>query len=337
MANPASVQLALIPDTPRVNLSTAGITSMPPNERGEFKYGNLPPGRYRIVARARRGAKDAAPVSGVNTTSGFGGLSGGAPPPGIVLGEGSEMVYAVADVDVRGQDVKGVDLILRNGGTFAGKVVFDAEKAAIPDDLTAWRVGAYIVGGSYFSQSGSTRVGNALAAVQPVNLKADGTFTVVGLGPAQYYVFSQIPANLTSTWKLRSAMAGDRDLLDTLFDGPFVNLTGVTLTFSDKRTELSGALTSASGQPVSEYYVVAFSTDRANWRFGARRNTSVRPATDGTFVMPDLPAGEYFIAALTDLDPNEWQDAAFLEQVAPAAVKVVIREGEKKVQNLRIR
>jgi hypothetical protein len=247
------------------------------------------------------------------------------------------MVYAVADVDVRGQDVKGVDLILRNGGTFAGKVVFDAEKAAIPDDLTQWRVGAYVVGGSYVAQSGSTRVGNALSAIPPVNLKADGTFNVVGLGPAAYFVNAQIPAHLTSTWKLRSAMAGNRDLLDTLFEGPNVNLTGVTLTFSDKRTQLSGVLTSASGQPVSEYYVIAFSTDRANWRFGARRNISVRPATDGTFVMADLPAGEYFVAALTDLDPSEWQDAGFLEQVVPAALKVSIREGEKKVQNLRIR
>ena len=30
-------------------------------------------------------------------------------------------------------------------------------------------------------------------------------------------------------------------------------------------------------------------------------------------------------------------DAAFLEQIAPAGVKVTIAEGEKKVQDLRIR
>ena len=64
---------------------------------------------------------------------------------------------------------------------------------------------------------------------------------------------------------------------------------------------------------------------------------SARPATDGRFILADLPAGEYLVAALTDLDPNDWQDAAFLEQVAPAAVSVTIREGEKKTQDLRIR
>ena len=339
VANLASVQLAVVIDGPRINLSTGGITSVPPNAEGAFKYGNLPPGKYRIVARARRGATE--PAAGfpgsASSAGGIVGLTGGAPPAGVNLTTGNEMIYGAVDVDVRGVNVKGVTLPMQAGGTFAGKVVFDGEKAPVPADLTTIRISASVVGGSYISQSGSTRVGTALSAVPPVNLKNDGTFLIVGLGPSQYAVTCQLPANLTSTWKLRSVMAGGRDLLDTLIDGPFVNLTGVTVTLSDKRTELSGALSSASGQPVSDYYVVVFSADRANWRFGSRRNLSARPATDGRFMLPDLPAGEYLLAALTDLDPNDWQDASFLEQVAPAAVKVTIREGEKKVQDLRIR
>jgi hypothetical protein len=64
---------------------------------------------------------------------------------------------------------------------------------------------------------------------------------------------------------------------------------------------------------------------------------SARPATDGRFVFRDLPAGEYFIAALTDLDPAAWQEPTFLEQVAPAALRISIAEGQKKNQDLRIR
>ena len=336
VANLAGVQLSLVPDGPRVSITTGGITSVPPNEKGEFKYGNLAPGKYRIVARARRGATEAAPSLSGGAYS-VGGLVGGAPPAGVNMTTGNELVYGVVDVDVRGADVKGVALPMQTGGTFAGKVVFDAEKAPAPTDLTTIRVSTAVVGGSYMSQTGSTRVGTALSAIPPVNLKDDGTFLIVGLGPSQYTVICQLPANLASTWKLRSVMSGGRDLLDTLIDGPVVNLTGVTVTLSDKRTELSGTLSSASGQPVSDYYVIAFSADRANWRFGSRRNMSARPATDGRFILADLPAGEYLVAALTDLDPSEWQDASFLEQVAPATVKVTIREGEKKVQDLRIR
>jgi hypothetical protein len=49
-----------------------------------------------------------------------------------------------------------------------------------------------------------------------------------------------------------------------------------------------------------------------------------------------LPAGEYFIAALTDLDPDGWQTPAFLEQVASAAFKIRLAEGEKKVQDIKV-
>ena len=64
---------------------------------------------------------------------------------------------------------------------------------------------------------------------------------------------------------------------------------------------------------------------------------AAKPATDGRFVFTDLPAGEYYLAALTDSDPIDWQTPAFLGEVAPAAVKLMLVEGEKKVQDLKIR
>jgi uncharacterized protein (DUF2141 family) len=336
--NLTTVQLAIIPDTPRIAsvMGTGGITSTPPDTNGEFTYGNLAPGRYRIVARARRsGTVDPnAPPPGAATT---GGMRGGGPPPGTVVRPAGELLYGVADVEVRGQDVTGVAVQLRSGGTLAGRVVFDRESAPVPDDVTVFRAGVSLVGGSGISIQGSTRVGTALSSLPPVNLEDDGTFLVTGIGVGTYLATVQVPADLADVWKLRSAIVEGRDLLDTRIDGPDVNLTGVVLTLSDKRTEISGTLQSASGQPVSDYFVVAFSTDRANWRPGARRFGSARPATDGRFVFADLPAGEYFIAALTDMDGAEWQDPAYLEQVAPAAVKVTVGEGEKKVQDLRIK
>ena len=335
--NLTSVQLAIIPSAPRQSgfLTTGGITSQPPDVQGEFKYGNLPPDRYRIVARARRGSSDpGVPPPGAVVRGG--GRGGFAPPtpPGSTTGE---LLYAIADVDVRGQDVKGVSLQLRPGGTISGKLVFDSGGTALPDDFTGFGVGLAIVGGSYISSSGSTRVGNALSSTPPVGIEDDGTFAVTGIGPGLFYVNCTIPTKLTSIWKLRSAIVDGRDLLDTRVEGPVVQLTGVTLTLSDKRNELSGTLLSGSGQPVPEYYVVAFSADRANWWPGSRRNMSTRPSTDGRFVFADLPAGEYLVAALTDLDPTEWQHASFLEQIAPAAIKLTLAEGEKKAQDLKIR
>ena len=48
-------------------------------------------------------------------------------------------------------------------------------------------------------------------------------------------------------------------------------------------------------------------------------------------------AGDYLLVALTDVEPNEWQKPEFLAEIAPGGVKVTIGEGEKKVQDLRIR
>jgi len=91
-----TVQLAIIPDlSPRVSgvLGTAGITSDPPDERGEFTYGNLPPGRYRIVARARGGPPDPnAPPSPAGVAQ-VGGGRGGAPPAGQILQAVGKMAW----------------------------------------------------------------------------------------------------------------------------------------------------------------------------------------------------------------------------------------------------
>ena len=83
--------------------------------------------------------------------------------------------------------------------------------------------------------------------------------------------------------------------------------------------------------------MIAFSADRTHWRHGSRRSASARPATNGRFLIADLPAGDYYLAALTDLDPLEWQTAEFLEQVVPAAVNVRVAEGETKTQDLRVK
>jgi hypothetical protein len=338
--NLAAVQLSLIIGGPRPTglFGTMGITSVPPGATGEFKYGNVAPGQYRIIARVRRGATETPVFSGSNGTSSGGG---GTPAPTVASGGGAlgpnpEQLFAVADVTIRGDDVSGVTLTLQPGGTLAGKVVFDTASAPLPADLTSIRVGLNMPGGTYTSTNGSTTVGNGVSQVNPVGVAADGTFQAISIGPGPYLLNCQLPPDLLRVWKLRSAMLDGRDLLDEFIEGPNINLSGVVLTLSDKRTEVSGAMQVGAGQTPSDYYVIAFSADRAHWRVGARRSMSAKPGTDGRFVFTDLPAGEYYIAALTDLDPLDWQTPASLDLVVPFATKIRLAEGEKKVLDLKI-
>jgi hypothetical protein len=167
-------------------------------------------------------------------------------------------------------------------------------------------------------------------------VRPDGTFEFAGVLPGQYQVSVAFPAG--SRWALRSAMLGGDDVLDTMltvFPGGG-DLAGLTLTLTDRRTELTGMLQTPSGTPATDYVVIAFTTEPAFWRMDGRRLASARPATDGRFSMPDLPPGEYHLAALTDLDPDEWQTAAFLDQVVPGAVRVTVAGGQPTRQDLRI-
>ena len=114
------------------------------------------------------------------------------------------------------------------------------------------------------------------------------------------------------------------------------DVSGLVVTFSDRHSELSGGLQAATGQPASDYIVIVYPADRAYWRSDARRIRSARPSDDGRFLIADLPAGDYLVAALTDVAPDEWRDPAFLATIGPAAVKVTIADGAKVTQSLRM-
>jgi hypothetical protein len=68
----------------------------------------------------------------------------------------------------------------------------------------------------------------------------------------------------------------------------------------------------------------------------ARRIQSSRPGTDGKFTFRNLPPGDYRLTAVTDVEPGEWFDPAFLEQLLNASIPVILREGEKKVQDIKV-
>jgi len=238
---------------------------------------------------------------------------------------------------VYGEDVTGVTLALQPGGTFAGRIVVDASGAAPAPDLTKVQVGFSLPSGSYSMSINGTVMGNALSAVRPAPVKNDGTFAIGNIGPGTFQLRCSLPADQTKVWRLASAVADGRDLLDsTLAFEPGVSFAAVTLTLTDKHSELSGTLQTEAGAPAPDGSVVVFPVNRTLWREGSRRMQSSRPASDGRFSFADLPAGEYFVAALADIDGTEWQRPELLEGLAALGLKLVVRDGEKTTQDLKI-
>jgi hypothetical protein len=247
-----------------------------------------------------------------------------------------ESLWAVADVSASGADIQGLALTLEPRVTVSGRIAFDGTTEP-PQDLSQFRVFMAI------PQLLTLRPGQGLSSSQflqmpsPVQVRPDGTFEIAGLLPDTFKLNIVGPGIGPGGWRPATALAGGTDWLDGLVTlAPRTTVSNLVLTLTDRHSELTGTLESSDGQPVSDVFVIAFSSTRAHWGLGSRRVQAVRPAIDGQYAIADLPPGEYFLSALSDVDQDEWLDPAFLETLVPSSLRITIGDGEKKVQNLRL-
>jgi hypothetical protein len=108
------------------------------------------------------------------------------------------------------------------------------------------------------------------------------------------------------------------------------------ITFTDQQAQLTGTITNQRGQPAPEQTLILYPADERYWVPQSRRIRSTRPSTDGQFSFTGIPAGDYKIVAMVDVEPGAWFDPSFLQHVDAASTRITIGDGEKKVQNLQI-
>jgi uncharacterized protein (DUF2141 family) len=285
---------------------------------GTFRFRQVTPGNYTLFTRAP--AQPAPPQTTV--TSGI-----------VQAGVRGLQLWATSTLSVA-SDLSGIALTLRPPLTMSGRVRFDSAETKPPANLAQLRVTLFP------PELQKVRSGvpiRTIAFVPPGTVRADGTFELTNVVPGRYVLGISGPALEGTGWWAKSAMLGGRDLLDGRIEiTSDTNLSGVDVTFTDRRSELSGTLQTAAGEAASDVFVIAYAADRNLRGPNARRVQAVRPGVDGKYVIKDLPAGEYLLAAVTDVDQDEWQDPAFLDRLQSASVKLTIAEGEKKTLDLRI-
>jgi hypothetical protein len=137
-------------------------------------------------------------------------------------------------------------------------------------------------------------------------------------------------------WMVDSATINGRDVLDEPFDVTPSESAVLHVVLSEQGAALLGRLELGDSRPATEFVIIAFPTNRAWWRSPFRRIRGSRPGTDGHFEINNLPPGDYYLAALTEVAPDEWLEAAFLSDVVPSAVRVTLRPGEALIKNLRV-
>ena len=342
---PQGTQISLVP------LDQVGMPPIPgvsntmtrAGADGRFAFSNIAPGQYRVMARASIRAVDpAADAAAAAAGRGArGGGPGGRGGPGQIV----QVLWGSADINVAGQDVPGVSITLQPGMTVSGRVSFESSSALPPTDLSRVRV--------TLSPRGSQQ-GIDMGGIAPAQVDPTGRFTIVGVTPGRYTINANAaagggaaraggagapaaaPGTASTQWVLKSAMVGGRDVLDFGMVVEPNQDASATVVFVDKTQELSGTIQDTLGKPTADYTIVLFAAEKTFWVPQSRRIQGVRPSTDGKFTVRGIPAGEYRLTAVTDVEPGEWFDPAFLEQLMSASIPVSVREGEKKVQDIKV-
>jgi len=281
-----------------------------PDRDGRFTAVGVTPGPYLLVARASaQGEKPAAPVGGGHSEVHVDNAS----------------LWAMESVNVRGSDVSDIALRLQPGRTVVGRVTTAAGASSVAPKI---RVTITPLSSNLWG-----------ASTAPVESDVDGRFQIPNMVPGKYRLTVTAVGSLAETarWAPQSAMLAGRDVLEEVLEVPReADPDPIVVAMTDRPTEFSGRMIDSASRPVTEFGVVVFSVDSKQWKSGSRRVVHSRPGSDGLFVLANLPPGEYYVCAVTDVEPSQLSDAAFLQQLVPSAFRITLAEGEKKRQDLRI-
>jgi len=285
---------------------TSTTTTSVRQQEGFCQAVGVPAGRYTLVA-----SMEAARVPQA---------------PGMPPSPAGNPYYAQQEIEVTGEDQLNLALSLVPMLTFSGRVVIDG---ATPPDMRAVRVNLEPVGFVPLNRT-------------PSGASPDqaGAFTLTGVMPGRYRLSASASSSAPgATWATLSAQIDGQDGLVTPFEirGDRA-ASSVVVTLTDHPAEISGTLLDGADRPVAGMTMVIFPTDRAMWPANSSRvNRSTRSGPDGTYRFASTLPGEYYLVVVSDLDPNDWTDPAFKEQLVPAALKVMVGKGEKKTENMKIK
>lgn len=235
------------------------------------------------------------------------------------------ILWAAEAVSVSDTDVRNVEVLLKPGALITGRVVFDGAVQPPVDGARRVAVTARGVPGSPA----------ALTGLPAGSVDASGRFSTPPLvpGPYQMSLTAGVPG-----WTLRSITTGGQNAADKAFQLTASGITDLVITFTDKRSTLTGLVRDADGQPGTSTTVAVFPTDKGLWRLpemASRRVQTAAPQRDGRYAFGGLPDGEYFIVA-ADWPSADFSDAQVLTKLIAHATRLTIIEGQTSTQDLRV-
>jgi len=222
---------------------------------------------------------------------------------------------ATANVTVTDGDVTDVLLVAGKQSAIRGRVLVDA--GSTPPRASTLRL---------FASSAEMMMGGGQATVND-----DFTFEMK-VPPGRYILRMAGPIN---DWYLHAVRLNGLDVTDNGFDVANASVTDVAVEVTAKPSGATGKVVDENGQPVRDAWVVVFAQDPQHWNSPTRYVTAGRPNLNNVYTT-QVPAGEYFAIALSDVEQGEWNDPDFLAQLRDRATRVSVADGERTTVDLKL-
>lgn len=217
-------------------------------------------------------------------------------------------------------------LELEAGASLEGRVVFEGNGSGLAGLPDTW-----------LRPVGGGRPDGVLPFAGTLATGTNGAFMISAIAPGRYLLQpGRDSASEMPDWSISHVSVQGEDLADLPIElRAGDRYQGVEVRLTDQRSELAGMLTDQTGRARFDVTLVAFPVDSRYWLPGSRRVRFVRPDTSGFYLIGGLPAGEYFLAAVSSAVPDEPAEAGWLGDLAFAAVRVRVSEGGRTTQDLR--
>jgi hypothetical protein len=287
------------------------------NKDGQFTLSGVTPGEYSLQVQSMGAMISAAgnAMTFAFSTSSDGPAPGAPPPP-------QEREFAVASVNVAGEDISGLVVVGTRGAKASGTITY--EGGAKPDGTAGTRVIAPAVDID----------SNPMPAFGGANVKETGAFEVDSLMGTR--VFRVI--NPPKGWVLKRVRLNGEDVTDKGLEfKPGEEITGFDIELTNKTTAITGGVSDAKSQPIKDYTVVVFAEDPAKWTLPNNRwMSAARPDQDGRFKLGSLPPGDYYAIAVDYVAQGEWSDPEWLARASKKATRFTLDEGAAKTLDLKL-
>ena len=166
---------------------------------------------------------------------------------------------------------------------------------------------------------------------RPGDTAQNGQFTISDVMPGLYSIRATAPRG----WTMKAVFLDGRDVTDLPIEVKSENVTGLNVIFTDRISSLGGNVRDSRGNPIADVTIIAFPADDRLWMPQSRQILTARTDQAGAYKLASIPAGDYLVIAVDDVEQGEWFDPAFLEQIRGRATKVRIEEGEQRTQDLK--